>query len=365
VNGVDQIVREPWVGWAIGGGIAVGFWLIGWLLRRIIVVQLTKLFRRTQTEVDDVIVQSLAPYLPFWFLLAGVTIGMRFTDFTPTVVMYTDRATEFLLIMSVSFALARLAGRLVALQASKSTAAAGAATLTQNVAKVAVLALGLLVALNNLGIALTPILTALGVGSLAVALALQPTLSNFFAGLHLTVAQLIRVGDTIELDTGQRGLVSDIGWRSTLIREAPNSLIIVPNAKLTEIVVRNYSMPTPEVEVRVPFSVAYDADLGRIEKVVLEVARGVLKTAKGAVPEFEPVVRFEAFGAYSIDAATILRAHSLGDRMDVQAAFVKALHSRFAAEGIEMPFPQRVVRYMGLPESVTGRAPSTGEAVDA
>jgi len=200
VNGVDQIVREPWVGWAIGGGIAVGFWLVGWVLRRIVFVQLTKLFRRTQTEVDDVIVSSLAPYLPFWFLLAGVTIGMRFTGFTPAVMSNTDRAAEFMLIISISFAVAGLAGRLVALHASKTTAAAGSATLTQNVAKFVVLALGLMVALTNLGVAITPILTALGVGSLAVALALQPTLSNFFAGLYLTVARLIRVGDTIERD---------------------------------------------------------------------------------------------------------------------------------------------------------------------
>ena len=364
MNGVDQIVREPWVGWAIGGGVAVGFWLIGWLLRRVVIVQLTKLFRRTRTEVDDVIVASLAPYLPFWFLLAGVTIGMRFTGFTPTVMSNTDRAAEFLLIMSVSFALAGLAGRLVIMKAAKSTASAGSATLTQNVAKIVVLALGLMVALTNLGVAITPILTALGVGSLAVALALQPTLSNFFAGLYLTIARLIRVGDSIELDTGQRGVVSDIGWRSTLIREAPNSLIIVPNGKLSEIVVRNYSLPTPEVDVRVPFTVGYDADLERAESVVLDVARSVLKTAKGAVPEYEPIVRFEAFGAYAIDAAAILRARSLADRIEVQAAFVKALHARFTAEGIEMPFPQRVVRYMGLPESVTGRAPAVGEAVD-
>ena len=94
--------------------------------------------------------------------------------------------------------------------------------------------------LNAVGVSITPIITALGVGGLAMALALQDTLSNLFAGIHILAEHTIRIGDFIRLETGQEGYVEDISWRTTRIRMLPNNMVIVPNSKLAQSVVVNY-----------------------------------------------------------------------------------------------------------------------------
>ncbi|HET6372298.1 MAG TPA: mechanosensitive ion channel family protein, partial [Candidatus Polarisedimenticolia bacterium] len=185
--------------------------------------------------------------------------------------------------------------------------------------------------------------TALGVGSLAVALALQPTLSNLFAGVHLTVARPVRVGDFIELEGGRKGFVEDIGWRATRVRELPNNLVIVPNAKLAEMVLVNYAMPESEQAALVQVSVSYASDLAHVERVTVEVAREILTEVRGGVAEFEPFIRFHTFGDSSIDFTVILRVRGFTDRFLVVHEFVKRLHSRYGREGIEIPFPQRVL----------------------
>ena len=203
--------------------------------------------------------------------------------------------------------------------------------------------LGALIVLSNLGIAITPLLTALGVGSLAVALALQPTLSNLFAGFQIALARQIRVGDFVELETGQQGYVTDIGWRSTQIRELPSNLVIVPNARIAEIIVRNYALPENEQSALVQVGVSYSSDLDRVEAVTIEVAREVQRTVSGALSEFEPFIRYHTFGDSAIGFSVILRVREFTDRYLVTHEFVKRLHRRYAAEGIEIPFPQRVV----------------------
>jgi len=119
--------------------------------------------------------------------------------------------------------------------------------LAQAVIRAVVIVVGGLVVLGHLGIAITPILTALGIGGLAVALALQDTLSNLFAGFHLLADRPVRVGDTIRLENGMEGMVEDIGWRSTRIRQPADDLVIVPNAKLAQSILTNrYSKRTSD-----------------------------------------------------------------------------------------------------------------------
>jgi small-conductance mechanosensitive channel len=216
-------------------------------------------------------------------------------------------------------------------------------SLAGNVVRIGVFSIGALLALSNLGISITPLLTALGIGSLAVALALQPTLSNLFAGVHLTLARPIAVGDFIELENGRSGTVDDIGWRATRIRELPNNIIVVPNARVADMVVTNYALPEPEQAALVQVGVSYASDLGMVEEVTVEVAREVLRDVSGGVPEFEPFIRYNRFGESSIDFTVILRVRQFTDRYLVVHEFIKRLKSRYDEAGIEIPFPQRVL----------------------
>jgi len=316
-----------------------------------------QLIHRTPTDLDDILIDALKPHLPLWFLVLGVTIGLRYAALPPHIVGRIDRGAIAVFLLSVTFAAAAFAGRMVASRAVRHPGAVATTTLTQNAVRVAIIVLGAMVVISNLGIAITPIITALGVGSLAVALALQPTLANMFAGFHLTLANQIRVGDYVDLETGQKGYVTDIGWRNTEIRELPNNIVLVPNSRLAEIIVRNYSLPSNEQSALVQVGVSYNSDLAKVEQVTIDVAREVLREVKGGVAEFEPYIRYHTFGDSSINFSVILRVLEYVDRYPVTHEFVKRLHRRYDEEGIEIPFPQRVVHFPGGPPPAAAATP--------
>lgn len=341
--------RELVIRWAIAVGVTLGAWAVGWLVRRVLLATLMRLMRRTRTDLDDILVETIRPHLPFWFLVLGVTFGVRYGDPGPQPVAIVDKLSVAALMLSGTLVVATFLTRVLASRARELPGALPATGLTQNAIRIAVIVLGVLVILGNLGIAITPILTALGVGSLAVALALQPTLSNLFAGFQITIARRVRVGDYIELETGQQGFVTDIGWRSVEIRELPNNLILVPNAKLAELIVRNYSLPEDEQSALVQVGVSYASDLEQVEQVTIATAKEVLASVPGGVEGFDPFIRYHTFGDSSINFSVILRVKGFADRYLVTHEFVKRLHRKFAEAGIEIPFPQRVVHMVERP----------------
>jgi small-conductance mechanosensitive channel len=203
---------------------------------------------------------------------------------------------------------------------------------------------GALVLLGGLGISITPVLTALGVGGLAVALALQDTLSNFFAGLHLLIEKPIRVGDFVKLESGQEGYVVDIGWRTTRIRMLPNNMVILPNSKLTQSVVTNYYLPEQKMAVLIPVSVSYAADPEQIERVLLEEAQQATGEIPGLLSDPAPMVRFiPGFGPSSLDFTLICHVREYTDQYLVQHDLRKRILKRFKKEGLEMPYPQQTI----------------------
>jgi small-conductance mechanosensitive channel len=330
-------------------GIAVGGLVLGLLVRSVLLRWVLGLVKRTPTEVDEMIVEAIRPRVPWWFAAAGVTIAARIVDLPPEVRPWVDRVVQAAVILSAAGAVSSFLTRFVSASASRFPDAIAATTLSQRLIRVSVLSAGLLLAANRLGISILPVLTALGVGSVAVALALQPTLSNLFAGFHIIFGRMVRVGDFVELESGQQGFVSDVGWRNTRIRELANNVVVVPNSRMTQIIVRNYAFPQSEQSVVVEVGVSYDSDLERVEQETLAVAREVLREAPGAVPEFEPLVRFHTFGDSAVGFSVILRVRGFTDRGPVTHAFVKRLHRRFGELGIEIPFPQRVVRTVASP----------------
>lgn len=329
--------------WAIGAALAVAVGLLGWLVRRFLVTRLARWISRTPTDLDDILLAAASPQLPLWFFALGASLGVHYVGPGAQIVARVDRITLAVFLFSVTLACSSLLTRWIAARSTHWPGTLPATTLIQNAVRIGVIALGLLVVLGNLGIAITPVLTALGVGSLAVALALQQTLSNVFAGFNITLARRIRVGDFLELETGQQGYVTDIGWRSTQIRELSNNLVIVPNARLAEVIVRNYSLPEGEQAALVEVGVAYGSDLSAVERITVETARDTQRSTPGAVADFEPFIRYHTFADSSINFTVILRVKEFVDRYLIMHEFIKRLHRRYAEAGIQIPFPQRVV----------------------
>jgi small-conductance mechanosensitive channel len=319
-------------------------YICGRIAAYIVVTKLGALIRRTSSKWDDAVVEAVARRVPFWAVLVGIYIASGYWSLTQNAATTIDRALYVVTAASITFLASEVLVKLVRTHGQTIDTGLGTTTLTENLIRIVVVTLGLLIILRGLGLEITPILTALGVGGLAVALALQDTLANLFAGFYLTVAKQIRVGNYIRLSTGEEGYLVDIDWRASRLRELSNNTVLVPNAKLSQSILTNYHLPDQELAVVVEASVDYASDLDRVEKIVTDVARDVMRTVPGGVPSFEPFVRFHTLGDPGIGFSVILRAQEFVDQHLIKHEFVKRLHRRFAAEGIAIPIKALVQR---------------------
>ncbi len=219
-----------------------------------------------------------------WVLILGLHLAVQYSALPTRPMYWIGRTLLVLWVTSFTIMAAGLVGSLVRLYGSEVSAALPVTTLTQNLAQLAVVILGILVLLGLLGVPISAPLTALGVGGLAVALALQETLSNLFAGFYIAVAGQIRVGDYIKLNTGEEGYVIDISWRNTSIRVLANNLILIPDSKPAQAIVTNYYLPEKRMSVAIPVAVAYDSDPEKVERVLIETALEGTKEIPGLLP---------------------------------------------------------------------------------
>lgn len=203
-----------------------------------------------------------------------------------------------------------------------------------------VYSLGFLMALSVLNIPISPILAGLGIGGLAVALAVQPTLANFFAGTYVVTEGELNVGDYIELQGGPSGYVVEVGWRSTKIRSMFNNLVIIPNSQMANSIVTNYYSPEPSMNVLVYCGVSYDSDLNVVESVVREASQELVNESEHAV-DGEPWFGFEEFGDSNISFWVFVQATDRLGSFYLTSDLVKVIHSRLTAEGIEINYPVR------------------------
>jgi small-conductance mechanosensitive channel len=217
----------------------------------------------------------------------------------------------------------------------------------RRVLPITIYAAGALVAIDSIGISISPILAGLGIGGLAVALAVQPTLSNFFAGTYVVTEGELKEGDFIELEGGPSGYVEEVGWRSTKIRSRFNNLVIIPNSRMAESIVTNYFSPTPAMNVIVTGGVAYESNLVDVEKYALEEARTVIEESEKAIKGTEPSFGFSNFGDSNVDFYVFLQAIDRAGTFGLRSELIKRIHDRFNREGIEINYP---VRKLILPE---------------
>jgi len=254
-----------------------------------------------------------------------------------------------LVILSITLASASIISKLAQNALAKKSAAGHPVTgLSRTITKAIVFALGALIIANSLGISITPMLTALGIGGLAVALALQDTLSNLFAGVHILVEHPVRGGDYIKLDTGEEGFVSDIGWRTTRIRQLANNIVIVPNSKLAQSNITNYFLPEKRMSLLISIGVSYDCDPDHIEAVLIEEATAGAAVIPGLLSDPPPFVRFiPGFGDSSLNFTLICQVSEFVDQYLAQHELRKRIFKRFKKDGIEIPFPQRTVHLKG------------------
>jgi small-conductance mechanosensitive channel len=314
------------------------------LLRRVLFRLLHRLSKKTDSKIDDLLIEGIEGPSAILAIAFVLYLGIRLSELPETSMAYAARGMSLSLIFTVTLGLANISGLLLAAFLKKVELPISVTGLLNTVAKAIVYAIGILMMLNHLGVSITPIITALGVGGLAMALALQDTLSNLFAGIHILAEHTIRVSDFIRLENGQEGVVVDIGWRTTRIRMQQNNMVIVPNSKLSQSVVTNYYLPERRMAIMMPVSVSYDADPDTVERVLIDEANKATGEVAGLLAEPAPVARFvPGFGASSLDFTLICHVSDALDQQPVQHELYKRIFKRFKREGLEIPYPTRTV----------------------
>lgn len=336
--------------------------LAGLILRRPVFNALERWAGRTQWRVDDLLLESFRRPFMLWVLILGVHLAAQASRLPPRPATLIARFLLVLWIVSITDVLSRLAGRIVRVYGNNVYSALPVNSLSQNVARLVVVAVGALLLLNTLGVSITPILTALGVGGLAVALALQETLANFFAGFYISVANQIRIGDYIKLDSGEEGYVADINWRNSTIRTLPNNLVIIPNSKLAQAIITNFHLPEQRMSLLIPIGVSYDSDPDTIERILTDQAKAAAGEIPGLLAEPAPSVRFiPGFGDSSLNFTLICQVKEFTDQYLVQHELRKRIFRAFRQSGIEIPYPIRTV-YLRPEANGEGRAATSKPA---
>ncbi|MGC9379988.1 mechanosensitive ion channel family protein [Streptomyces sp. MH13] len=327
----------------VPAGIALAAGLLGAFLLRVLLRWLAGHAGRTRWSGDDVLVAALRTVAPWAAVAGGVAGAAAALPLTRTVQHGVNQVLTMLLIFVVTVSATRVVAGLVRTVTLSRSGVAGSATIFVNITRILVLSIGFLVMLQSVGVSIAPLLTALGVGGLAVALALQDTLANLFAGVHILASKTVQPGDYIQLSSGEEGYVEDINWRQTTVRELSNNLVVIPNGQLAKSNMTNFMRPEQQLTILVQVGVSYDSDLEHVERVTTEVVAEVMTEITGAVPDHEPAVRFHTFGDSRIGFTVILGVGEFSDQYRIKHEFIKRLHKRYREEGIRIPAPARTV----------------------
>ena len=333
-------------------GIFAATLLVCWVARRLMLRALRARTARTGSRAGAVLYQALRGPTLIWALILAVHLAFQGSDLP---VKFTHPVANLLLalwIVSLTLMSMRVVGNLVRHYGAQIPGALPVTTLTQNLAQISVVILGGLILLNHFSVSITPILTALGVGGLAVALALQDTLSNLFGGFYVAVAGQLRLGDYIKLNTGEEGYVTDIGWRCTTLRALAHNLIIVPNAKLAQAMVTNYYLPEKRMSANFTLTVGYECDPDAVEQVLEEVLTQAAGEVPGMLGEPAPAVAFDpGFGETGMGFTVTFHVADFASQFPVRNELRKRVLRRLRAEGIGIPYPSRTVYLRGTGSS--------------
>jgi small-conductance mechanosensitive channel len=321
-----------------GAIVLIGL-LLAFLCEKIIPRVMIRLAAKTKWKGDDAIFRSFKGMIFIWITCAAVYQATLLLPISADQMLLVRQLLTLVVIATLTILAARAAIALINLYSTRITGIFASTSIFSNITKVVIFIIGLLIGLQTLGISIAPILAALGVGGLAVALALQDSLSNLFAGLHIIASSQVKPGDFVKLDNGEQGYVEDITWRNTTIRALSKYLIIIPNSKLASSMVLNFSQTGKELTVVAEVTVSYDNDLEKVEKVTLETAAEIMKNVPGGVPDYTPEIRYNVFGDANLKFNVLMRGRKFVDQYLLKHEFLKKLHERFRAEGINFTAP--------------------------
>ena len=329
--------------------IILGCILAGLAVSRAVSVVLYKISIREFGDKEPRVRKAFVGLPALWGIPAGGFLALQIAKIPPGPFHVLESLFEFLAFFFLTVMGARFISAILSFKLQKTVGSFAATSILIDIIELVVFFTGFMMMLHSFGAFITPMLTALGVGGLAVALALQDTLTNLFAGLNILMSNQTKVGDYIKLQTGEEGSVADMNWRSTAIRQNSDNMLVVPYHLIATSTITNFALPKTECSIIVPVGVGYESDLDQVEKNTIEVAQEVLNDTAGAVSDFAPYIRYNAFGDSSINFNVYLRISNVVDQPLIRHEFIKRLHVRYRQEGIDIPFPVRTIKIERVP----------------
>ena len=341
-----------WLDPATAGAIFLIAVVVAAVVHKLVIPLIIRFTKWTPTDLDSRLVKSVRWPLTFGILVVGVylalVIPLDLTDSQQNQVDIVGRALGVMIVITVAVGL--LSSAIDWYLATLATSATRVVDLRllpliRRIGGVVIYGIGALLVMDVLGINISPLIAGLGLGGLAVALAIQPTLANLFAGTYVMTEGVIATGDYIQLENGLRGYVVEVGWRSTRIRDWRNNLVVVPNSKFAETIITNYQQPSNAVNVYLECGTSYDSDLYRVEEICLEVMDTIIESHPMAVKEYGKYFAFDKFGDSNVNFWLFVQATDRWGSFVVQSEMMKLLHKRFKEEGIVINYPVRTLKF--------------------
>jgi small-conductance mechanosensitive channel len=332
----NKTFSENFTSWVRSIILFVIVFSIGFIFRKYVARTIQSIFSKIGFVLSNEIIVTSKKYISFWLFFIALYIAFLVAPLNDASTILLHRLFYGLFVFSVVTFVASILSKILSRSIPEKIGI--------NIIKFAIILVGLTLILNQLGIKLTPLLAALGLGSLPVALGLQDTLANFFAGVSIIASKQIVRGDYIKIDsTAVEGTIVEINWRTTLIREMSNSIVSIPNNKLLSSIVTSFHLNKLGVTALVKCGIAYGSDLERVEKVAIFATQEILNRYDDCVRAFTPIVQFTDFADFSINFNLIFRIKSVYKKNFMQSEVLKNLYKKFNDEGIEIPYPRRVI----------------------
>jgi small-conductance mechanosensitive channel len=304
---------------------------------------LRRFVRFTKSDVDDRIIDIVHRPIYFTIILVGVISAVIFTQPQPKVIFYANGTLYTLIAILWTITIIRLGNALIEHSIYKVSDATGLSRevvpLIENVFKIAMVVGLFIMVLSIWKINITPLLASAGIAGIAIAIAAKDTLANFFGGISVFIDRPYKIGDYVDLDSGERGEVVEIGIRSTRIKTRDDVLVTIPNSLIANSKIVNESAPIPHFRVRIPVGVSYGSDIDLVEKILLEMAAN----NSNVQTEPSPRVRFREFGDSALHFELLCWAKEPALRGLTIHQLNSSIYKRFNESGITIPFPQRDV----------------------
>jgi MscS family membrane protein len=335
----DPRVREALISLAVLLGSYVAARFVSYLLGKL----LERTTRRTATDLDDRLLSALKRPITYLLFGGGAWVAVHRLPAPAGVIRRLDAALFVGGVVLVTLALMRAYAILLAWYTAPSRfgegdgMAAEFGPLLKRIGQIFLAVVAVIAILQRMGVNVASLVVSLGVGSLAVGLAAQDTLANMFAGFALMLDRPFRIGDRIQLASGEVGDVEQVGMRATRIRTVDDTLLVVPNSLLVKERVVNQARPTRAVVSRIELGVAYGSDLPRVRTVLTEAALAVPQVER----ERPPVVLFTKFADSAITCRLVFFAKDYIEQGLAVSGVYEEIERRFRDAGIAIPYPTR------------------------